>query len=80
VLFADCDVIHDKGREWMLRVYHCDAARVADVRFENVTVNGRAVTHADVERNAFVRGVAIVPGPAALAHAPVLQCRGRPKA
>jgi hypothetical protein len=127
VLFTDCDVIHDKGREWTLRVYHCDSARVSNVRFENlrieecrrlaslwidadvwtsdperghidgvvfrcidargdcprielkgfddahaveevlfenVTLNGRAVTHADVERNAFVRGVSIVTGAA----------------
>lgn len=38
VLFTDCDVIHDKGREWSLRVYHCDAARVSNVRFENLRI------------------------------------------
>ncbi|MBN2507522.1 MAG: endo-polygalacturonase [Verrucomicrobia bacterium] len=38
VSFADCDVIHDKGREWTLRVYHCDAARVRNVRFENLRI------------------------------------------
>ena len=38
VLFADCDVIHDKGREWTLRVFHCDAARVSNVRFENIRI------------------------------------------
>ncbi len=38
VLFEDCDVIHDLGREWALRVYHCDAARVSDIRFENIRV------------------------------------------
>jgi hypothetical protein len=38
VLFTDCDVIHDKGREWTLRVYHCDAAVISNIRFENIRV------------------------------------------
>jgi hypothetical protein len=38
VLFADCDVIHDLGREWTLRVYHCDSARISNVRFENIRI------------------------------------------
>lgn len=38
VLFTDCDVIHDKGREWTLRVYHCDAARITNIRFENLRI------------------------------------------
>lgn len=38
VLFADCDIIHDLGREWTLRVYHCDAARVSNIRFENLRI------------------------------------------
>lgn len=38
VIFEDCDVIHDKGREWTLRVFHCDAARVSNVRFENIRI------------------------------------------
>ena len=38
VLFANCDVIHDKGREWTLRVFHCDSARVSNVRFENIRI------------------------------------------
>jgi hypothetical protein len=38
VLFRNCDVIHDMGREWTLRVYHCDAARVSNVRFENLRI------------------------------------------
>ncbi len=38
VLFEDCDVIHDKGREWTLRVFHCDSARVSNVRFENIRI------------------------------------------
>lgn len=38
VLFSDCDVIHDKGREWTLRVFHCDSALISDVVFENIRV------------------------------------------
>jgi hypothetical protein len=38
VVFADCDIIHDKGREWSLRVYHCDAARISNVRFEDLRI------------------------------------------
>jgi polygalacturonase len=38
VLFTNCDVIHDKGREWTMRVYHCDSARISKVRFENIRV------------------------------------------
>ena len=38
VRFTHCDVIHDKGREWTLRVYHCDSARVTNVRFDNLRI------------------------------------------
>jgi hypothetical protein len=38
VRFSNCDVIHDKGREWTLRVYHCDSARISNVRFENIRI------------------------------------------
>ncbi len=38
VLFTNCDMIHDKGREWTLRVYHCDSARISNVRFENLRI------------------------------------------
>ncbi len=38
VLFTDNDVIHDLGREWTLRVYHCDAARIRNVQFENLRI------------------------------------------
>jgi hypothetical protein len=38
VLFTNCDVIHDRGREWTLRVYHCDSARIRNVRFENLRI------------------------------------------
>jgi len=66
VLFTNCDVIHDKGREWTLRVYHCDSAKVSNVRFENIRIEesrklislwiGKAVWTHDVERG-HIQGV-----------------------
>jgi hypothetical protein len=66
VLFTDCDVIRDKGREWSLRVYHCDAATITNVRFENIRIEearkllslwiGKAVWTRDAERG-HIRGV-----------------------
>jgi hypothetical protein len=60
VLFANCDVIHDNGREWTLRVYHCDSARISHVRFEDIRIEesprllslwiGKAVWTRDNER------------------------------
>lgn len=38
VLFEDCDVIHDVGRETALRIYHCDNAVISDVTFQNIRV------------------------------------------
>ncbi|MDQ8183311.1 glycosyl hydrolase family 28 protein [Pelagicoccus sp. SDUM812005] len=38
VLFEDCDVIHDVGRETALRVYHCDDATISDVTFRNIRI------------------------------------------
>ena len=38
VLFTDCDIIHDTGREWSLRVYQCDAALVSHVAFDNIRI------------------------------------------
>ncbi len=38
VLFSDCDVIHDKGREWLLRVYNCDSAPVQNVVFDDIRI------------------------------------------
>lgn len=38
VFFSDCDIIHDQGREWSLRIYHCDAAKVKNVHFENIRI------------------------------------------
>ncbi len=36
VLFTDCDVVRDKGREWGLRVFQCDSGRIKDIVFENI--------------------------------------------
>lgn len=38
VVFEDCDIIHDKGREWSLRVYHCDNALVKNVLFRKIRI------------------------------------------
>jgi polygalacturonase len=38
VLFEDCDVIGDHGREWTLRIYHTDKAVIKNVRFENIRI------------------------------------------
>ncbi|RYG11304.1 MAG: endo-polygalacturonase, partial [Chitinophagaceae bacterium] len=60
ILFTDCDVIHDLGREWSLRVYHCDAGKVSNIRFENLRIEeskkfislwiNKAVWSTDAER------------------------------
>ncbi len=38
VRFSNCDVIHDKGREWTLRVFHCDSALISNIEFDNIRV------------------------------------------
>ena len=38
VLFEDCDIIHDVGRETALRIYHCDHAVISDITFQNIRV------------------------------------------
>lgn len=38
VLFENCDVIHDVGRETALRVYHCDDAVISDITFDNIRI------------------------------------------
>jgi hypothetical protein len=38
IVFTDCDIIHDKGREWDLRVYNCDSAPVRNVVFDNIRI------------------------------------------
>ena len=36
VRFTDCDIIRDKGHDWALRVFHCDAAQIRDVVFDDI--------------------------------------------
>jgi polygalacturonase len=60
ILFTDCDVIHDKGREWLLRIYHCDSGEIKDVVFDNIRIEesqrafslwiGKELWSQDVER------------------------------
>lgn len=60
IVFSDCDVIHDKGREWLLRVYQCDSAPVRNVVFDNIRIEearrlmsvwiGKAVWSKEAER------------------------------
>ena len=38
VVFEDCDIIGDHGREWTLRIYHTDKALIKNVRFENIRI------------------------------------------
>ncbi len=38
VTFTNCDVIHDQGREWSLRVFHSDNALISNVRFDNIRI------------------------------------------
>ena len=39
VVFADCDIVHDKGREHLLRVYNCDSALVRNVTFDGIRID-----------------------------------------
>jgi Glycosyl hydrolases family 28 len=80
VRFADCDIIHDRGREWTLRVFQSDAARVSNVRFENLRIAesrqlislwiGSAVWSRDLERGRIAdvvfENIAAAEGPAAI--------------
>lgn len=38
VHFSDCDIIHDKGREWLLRIFNTDSGKVSHVTFENIRI------------------------------------------
>jgi hypothetical protein len=38
VHFSDCDIIHDKGREWLLRVFNSDSGAVSHVSWENIRI------------------------------------------
>ncbi len=58
--FSDCDVIHDKGREWLLRVYNCDSAPVSNVSWDRIRIEearrlmsawiGKAIWSKEAER------------------------------
>ncbi len=84
VLFEDCDVIHDKGREWTLRVFHSDAAVISNVRFENLRIEetrrlislwiGKAFWTRDAERG-HIRDV-LFRGIAARGEAPLVELTG----
>jgi hypothetical protein len=38
VLFTDCDIIHDHGREWSMRIFQTDAGWIKNVRFEDIRI------------------------------------------
>ncbi|WP_437920242.1 glycosyl hydrolase family 28 protein [Sphingobacterium sp. LRF_L2] len=38
VNFTNCDIIHDLGREWTLRIYNGDKGTVSNVSFNNIRV------------------------------------------
>lgn len=38
VHFSDCDIIHDKGREWLLEVINSDSGTVSQVAFDNIRI------------------------------------------
>ncbi|MDR2956158.1 MAG: endo-polygalacturonase [Prevotella sp.] len=38
VVFRDCDIIRDTGREWSLRVFQSDKALISNIRFENIRI------------------------------------------
>lgn len=38
VIFEDCDIIHDVGRETALRIYHCDDALVSNITFQDIRI------------------------------------------
>jgi hypothetical protein len=38
IKFSNCDIIHDKGREWLLRVYDSGSAAVKNVTFDDIRI------------------------------------------
>lgn len=67
VVFTNCDVIHDTGREWALRIFHCDSSFVTNVRFENIRIEdsrrlislwiGKSVWTLDKDQRGHIQGV-----------------------
>jgi hypothetical protein len=51
VRFTDCDVVRDKGREWVLRVYQCDSGHMKNIVFDNIRIEeGRRLMSAWIGR------------------------------
>jgi len=38
VVFSDCDIIHDKGHDWLLRVFNGGSGTVEHLTFENIRI------------------------------------------
>jgi len=38
VVFKNCDIIHDTGREWSLRIFHSDSSRISNIVFQNIRI------------------------------------------
>jgi len=38
VRFSDCDIIHDKGHDWLLRVFDCDSGTVRNIVFDRIRI------------------------------------------
>lgn len=85
VVFEDNDIIHDKGREWSIRVYHCDQARVSGIVFRNLRIEestqlismwiNKAVWSSSAERG-HIDGVLIQNVDARNVRHPVIQMLG----
>lgn len=39
VTFKDCDILHDTGREWTLRIFQSDSSTISKITFENLRIN-----------------------------------------
>lgn len=39
VLFYNCDIIHNTGRAWCLRIFHTDDAKISNIRFQQIRIN-----------------------------------------
>jgi len=85
VKFENCDVIHDIGREWTLRVYHCDGATVSNISFDHIRIEesrrlmsvwvGKQIWSRDSERG-HIRGVTFSDVRAVSRTPPQIELRG----
>jgi hypothetical protein len=83
--FENCDVIHDIGREWTLRVYHCDGATVSNISFDHIRIEesrrlmsvwvGKQIWSRDAERG-HIRGVTFSDIRAVTRTPPQIELRG----